>query len=265
MALRNESFRFDAALVREPCARAVQGLRAVDRGAPDLAALRREHDAYVVALAAAGVTVERLPALEAFPDSMFVEDPALVFPEGAILLRPGAASRFGEAAALAPALRARFATVLELPPPGHVDGGDVLTTADGVLIGLSARTDRAGAETLVAALARLGRQSTLVATPPGVLHFKSDCALLDDDTVLVTDRLAASGVFAGKRALTVPAGEEAAANALRVNEVVLVGGNYPRTIEVLERENYRVVRLAITEVSKLDAGLSCMSLRWRQG
>jgi len=265
MPLPNETCRFDAALVREPCGRAAEGLRAVDRGAPDLAALRREHDAYVAALEVAGVTVERLPPLEAFPDSMFVEDPALVFEQGAILLRPGAASRFGEAVELVPALRARFATVVELPPSGHVDGGDVLTTPDGVLIGLSARTDRAGAEALVVALARLGRRGTVVATPPGVLHFKSDCSLLDDETVLATGRLAASGVFKGRRVLTVPAGEESAANALRVNDVVLAGSRYPRTIGLLEREGYRVVKLAITEVSKLDAGLSCMSLRWRRG
>jgi len=260
----NETCQFTAALVREPSARAVGGLRVVDRGAPDLSGLRREHTAYVAALQAAGVTVERLPALDQFPDSMFVEDPALVFPEGAILLRPGAPSRAGEAAALAPALRARFASVLELPPPGHVDGGDVLTLPDRVLIGLSARTDRAGAEALVGCLARLGRRGEVVVTPPGVLHFKSDCSLLDDATVLVTARLATAGVFPGLRMLTVPAGEEGGANALRVNAAVLAGSHYPRTLALLRREGYAVVPLDIAEVGKLDAALSCMSLRWRR-
>src|SRR5438105_2099 len=95
-------FTFDNAIVRAPATSIVAGLRAVDRGSPSHAAVEAEHAAYVAALRAAGVAVEVLPALEAFPDSMFVEDPALVFPEAAILLRPGAPSRFGETEAIAP-------------------------------------------------------------------------------------------------------------------------------------------------------------------
>ncbi len=255
-------FAFNNALVREPAASVVQGLRAEDRGTPTLAGVRAEHDAYVAALQAEGVDVERLPPLEAFPDSIFVEDPALVFPEGAILLRPGAASRFGETAAIAPALRRRFARVLELPPPGFADGGDVLVLPGRVLIGRSARTDAAGAAALVAALAELGRKAEIVHTPPGVLHFKSDCSLLDETTVLSTTRLAASGIFAGLRVLLVPDGEEAAANALRVNGAVLLGTGFPATATLLRGAGYRVVELAVQQVGLLDAGLSCMSLRW---
>jgi dimethylargininase len=258
-------YAFDNALVRAPGASSVHGLRAEDRGAPDLIALRAEHDAYIAALGAAGVAVERLPALEAFPDSMFVEDPALVFHEGAILLRPGAASRAGEAEAIAPALHRRFARVLDLPAPGTADGGDVLVLPDRVLIGLSARTDAAGAAGLVGCLAQLGRRGEVVRTPPGVLHFKSDCALLDEETVLATTRLAASGIFAGLRVLRVPEGEEPAANALRVNDVVFAARAYPRTAEVLARAGYTVVPLDVAQVALLDAGLSCMSLRWRAG
>ena len=143
------------------------------------------------------VAVDVLPALEAFPDSIFVEDPALVFPEGAILLRPGAASRAGEVAHMAPELGRRFPQVLALGE-GHADGGDILTTPHAVMIGKSARTDHVGAAALVGLLARLGRRGLVVDTPPGVLHFKTDCTLLDAETVLATSRLASSGVFAGK-------------------------------------------------------------------
>lgn len=258
-------FEFDNALVREPAATVTAGLRAEDRGAPTLAGIRAEHDAYVAALTAEGVSVTRLPPLADFPDSIFVEDPALVFPEGAILLRPGAPSRAGETAALAPTLRRRFARVLDLAPPGHADGGDVLVLPDRVLIGLSARTDEAGAAALIAALAELGRTGAVVRTPPGVLHFKSDCSLLDDSTVLAAARLAASGLFAGLRVLLVPDGEEAAANALRVNGAVFVGEGFPRTAAMLRDAGYRVVPLPVAQVGLLDAGLSCMSLRWRAG
>src|SRR5687767_11578724 len=140
-------FDFTNAIVRRPGASAVGGLRADSGPAPSLAGLRAEHDTYIVALGEAGLAVEILPPIEAFPDSMFVEDPALVFPEGAILLRPGAPSRAGEADALAPALLRRFGHLAWLAE-GTVDGGDVLVTPDLVFIGLSNRTDEAGARAL---------------------------------------------------------------------------------------------------------------------
>jgi dimethylargininase len=258
-------FAFDRAIVREPARSIVAGLRAVDRGAPGYDMVRAEHAAYATALEEAGVSVDRLPALEAFPDSVFVEDPALVFPEGAILLRPGAPRRFGEAAEIAPALRKHFGRVIELPGPGFADGGDVLVTPRAVLVGLSDRTDRTGAEALLACLGELGRHGRIVTTPPGVLHFKSDCSLLDEQTILATRRLAASGVFDGLDVLHVPDGEEGAANALRVNDRVFVGAAFPGTAALLEERGYHVVRLPTSEIAKVDAGLSCMSLRWRAG
>lgn len=257
-------FRFDSALVRAPARSVVHGLRAGDRGDPSYEGVVREHAAYVAALRAAGVEVTVLPPLEAFPDSLFVEDPALVFAEGAILLRPGAAARTGEAAEIAATLRGIFDTVLELPTPGFADGGDVLLAPDEVMIGLSARTDRAGAEALLSCLERLGRKGRIVETPVGVLHFKTDCSLLDEVSVLSTRRLARSGVFDGFRQVIVPDGEEAAANALRVNDVVMVASGFPETIAMLDRLGYRVVPVEATEIGRIDAGLSCMSLRWRQ-
>jgi dimethylargininase len=255
-------YRFNRALVRVPSRSVVEGLRAVDRGAPDFDGLVREHAAYVRALEDAGVAVERLEALEAYPDSVFVEDAALVFSDAAIVLRPGAPSRRGEADEIAPALEARFARVLRLEA-GSVDGGDVLTTAQGVFIGQSARTTREGAQALVGLLRQIDLEGRAVATPRDVLHFKSDCALLDEETVLATARLAASDVFAGFRVIVVPDGEEAAANAVRINDRVLISEGFAQTAEMLAKGGYNVVPLSTREVAKLDAGLSCLSLRWR--
>jgi len=256
-------YAFTHAIVRHPARSVVRGLRAGDGPDPDFAGVAAEHAAYCAALRAAGVAVIELPALEAFPDSVFVEDAALVFPEGAIALRPGAPSRAGESAQLAPTLRDNFPRVLDLGA-GHVDGGDVLATGAEVLIGLSARTDRAGAAALAVLLERFGRAARFVETPPGVLHFKSDCALLDGETVLATPRLAASGAFAGLCVLETPPGEEAAANALRVNDALFVAAGHERTIEMLARAGYGVVPLAVDHIARIDAGLSCLSLRWRR-
>jgi len=254
-------FNFNRALVRSPSRSVTQGLAAVDRGRPSFEGVAREHAAYVRALEAAGVSVEALPPLEAYPDSVFVEDTALVFPLAAIVLRPGAPTRSGEAAEIAPALAVRFGHVLELDE-GTVDGGDVLATPRGVFIGRSARTSAQGAEALIALLKRIGVTGLAFTTPPGVLHFKSDCSLLDETTILATPRLAASGVFAGFRVIVTPSGEEAAANAVRVNDRVLLSGGYPHTADLLAKSGYKVTVLPTDEIAKIDAGLSCLSLRW---
>ena len=254
-------FHFNRALVRQPAPSVVDGLRDGGGPSPSFAGIQAEHAAYAAALAGAGVTVTTLPPLPAHPDAILVEDPALVFTEGAIRLRPGAASRLGEGVALAPVLAERFPQVLELTE-GHVDGGDVLVTPDTVFIGLSARTDRAGAEALARLLAELGRSATLVETPKGTLHLKSAVTLVDEETVLATQAVAAAGIFVAFRVLVVSADEAHGANVLRVNDVVLAGNRYPRTLEMLDGHGLAVRPLSVSEIVKIDAGLTCMSLRW---
>lgn len=254
-------FDFNRAIVRTPGDSAVNGLREDARAAPDIVRLRAEHAAYVSTLCAAGLEVEVLPPLEAYPDSMFVEDPALVFPEGAILLRPGAPSRTGETAEIRRVLQRHFEQVLELDD-GYADGGDVLVTPDVVFIGMSARTDLKGARNLSVKLRQLGRKSRIVETPASVLHLKTASSLIDERAVLVARVMAGTGAFPGFDVVVIPEGEEAAANALRVNDTVLVGDRFPRTIELLVRRGLNVKALPVAEVGKLDAGLSCMSLRW---
>ena len=254
-------FEFNSAIVRTPGRSVVNGLRANLGPQPDFTALAAEHSAYVAALRAAGVHVTVLAALEEFPDSVFVEDPALVFRETAVLLRPGAPSRLAEAQELFSTLKARFANVLRLSE-GFADGGDILVLRDRVIIGLSARTDETGAAGLQRLLASIGLASEVVRVPQGTLHLKSDCSLVDEETVLATGELANSGLFKGLRVLVVPPGERPATNALRVNGVVLARADSPRTQELLEKHGLTVVPLPVTEITRIDAGLSCMSLRW---
>ena len=254
-------FDYTHAILRRPGASAVKGLRAGGGPDPELPGLLAEHAAYAAALAAAGLSLTMLDPLEQFPDALFVEDPALTFPEAAILLNPGAPSRAGEGALLRPALEARFDSVLELPQ-GHADGGDVLVLPDRILIGLSKRTDRVGAEALASLLAGLGRAAEVVETPPGVLHQKTASSLIDEETVLASAELAATGVFGGLRVLQVPRGEEAGANVLRVNDTLIVGAGFPRLQELLDGYGAAVVPLQNTQIARIDAGFTCMSLRW---
>lgn len=254
-------FDFTRAILRAPGDSVVQGLRAGGGPDPSLAGIRAEHAVYASALEAAGLATTMLEPLEAFPDAIFVEDPALVFPEAAILLNPGAPSRAGEGAFLRPALEAMFPDLLVLPE-GHADGGDVLVLADRVLIGLSARTDRTGAAALAMLLGRLGRKAEVVETPPEVLHLKTACSLVAEDVVLATAPLVASGFFAGLEVIPVPAGEERGANVLRANDCIIAGNRFPRILDLLAGLDAKVVALENAEIEKIDAGFTCMSLRW---
>jgi dimethylargininase len=255
-------FEFDRAIVRGPAATVVHGLRAHGQANPTFDGIVHEHAAYVAALERAGLQVTELPSLPDYPDSIFVEDPALVFTEGAILLRPGTPTRANEAAELRGYLSGTFDVVHELVE-GHVDGGDVLVTPHTVFIGLSDRTDEAGATALVDLLATFGRESVIAETPDSVLHLKTAASLVDEETILATAELAATGLFDRFRLLTAPAGEEGGANVLRVNDILLVGSAFPRTIELLAGHVPEMVPLDVAEVGKIDAGLTCMSLRWK--
>jgi dimethylargininase len=252
---------FNAALVREPAPSVVDGLRAGAHEGPDYCELLREHRAYVAALETAGLIVETLPPLPQHPDSVFVEDAAFVIAEGALVLRPGAPSREAEGAAIAPTLGRYFGRVATLAG-GRVDGGDILILPGEILIGLSERTDRAGAEAFQAWARSLDRKVRIVEPPAGLLHLKTGCSLIDEETVLATPEMAEADLFGGLQVLRTCAGEEGAANVLRINDWLLVSDDYPRTASLLADRGLAVVPLATRQIEKLDAGLSCMSLRW---
>jgi dimethylargininase len=256
-------FDFTDAIVRLPGRSVVNGILKDPGVVPDFDRVVAEHAAYVEALRSAGLNVQILPALEAFPDSVFVEDPALVFSTGAIVLQPGTPTRLRESDEMRPVLQRRFQTVLELAGEEYADGGDVLTVSSGVFIGLSRRTTWQGAEALSKLLARLGLAATIIETPAESLHLKSAVSILDEETLLAGPSHVASGVFRNFKILVPPAEEAPSAHALRVNDAVFVPSHFPRTTDLLAREGYDVKALKVAEIRKLDAGLPCMSLRWR--
>lgn len=269
MPTPGQSFRFNHAILRAPAGSIVDGLRAVDTGTPDVELFRAQHAAYRDALEAAGLATTMLAPLEEFPDSVFVEDAALCFPEGAVVMRPGAPTRLGEAVMIEPALHDAFEDVRPLPSlgdhgHGRIEGGDVLVTDREILVGRSARTNGAGIEALRVTVRDWGYRVRELATPPDVLHFKTDCGLLDGETILTTKRLADGGHLGGYRLIYVAEGEEPAANAVRVNDVVLLPAGYPRTAEILRRDGYQVAELPNSEAAKVDGGMSCLSLRFHR-
>lgn len=258
-------FDFTDAIARTPGRSVVRGILQDASVVADYGRVLAEHAAYVEALRAAGLSVEVLPALEDFPDSVFVEDPALVFPSGAVLLRPGTPTRAGESEHLRHVLQQRFRTLLALPEGVYADGGDVLTVPGGVFIGLSGRTNRQGADALLRLLAQLDLRGTIVEPPRGSLHLKSAVSIVAEETLLASAAMAKAGMFSNFEILVPPAEEDRSAHALRIKDALFVPAHFPRTAELLAKKGYDVRLLEAAEIRKLDAGLSCMSLRWSRG
>ncbi|MES0884002.1 dimethylarginine dimethylaminohydrolase family protein [Roseibium sp. SCP14] len=260
--MTKRSYSFTHAITRRPGNSIVEGLREIDTGAPDLEIFLSHHADYVAALEATGAHVTVLDALEEFPDSVFVEDAALCLPEGAIAMRPGAPSRLAEASAMVPSLQEFYEEVFIIDGSGFIDGGDILTTEREILVGTSARTNSAGIEELRSLVGRWNYSVRELKTPEGVLHFKTDCSLLDEETILSTRRLANTGCFDGYRVIHVADGEEACANAIRFNELVLMPDGFPKTEETLLKAGYNLRKIGNSESAKLDGGMSCLSLRF---
>ena len=256
------SYRFTDAIVRRPARSIVNGLRALDRGRPDVELFLAEHISYVGALERAGLRVAVLPETQALPDSVFVEDTAICLPDVKIILRPGAPTRLAEADSMAEVMTGLGYEFHRIADSGYVDGGDILTCDDEIFVGLSARTDQAGFDALKNLLSNWGYSVKAVRTPENVLHFKSDCSLLDSETILATSRLCTAECFASFRVLTLPEGEEGAANSVRVNDTLLVPDGFPATAEMLDRQGYSLKLLPVSQAALLDGGLSCMSLRF---
>lgn len=251
--------RFSGAIVRRPGPDLAAGITSAGLGSPSFELACRQHDAYVAALRDAGLEVEVLEALPGYPDAYFVEDVAVMLGDVAVISRPGAEARRGEARAIEPALAARI-PIARIDAPGTLDGGDVLIVGGRAFIGISGRTNRAGAEQLGALLARRGYRWSAVPLAAG-LHLKSSVNAVAEDVLLVAEGLPVAP-FAGFRLLEVPTSESYAANSLRINERVLMPRGFPRTREALESIRAEVRELDVSEPRKMDGGLTCMSLRF---
>jgi len=255
---------FTQALLRLPGDNFARGLTQSGEGAPDPALALAQHQDYRQALEAAGIALTVLPADPRHPDGCFVEDTALLTARGAILTRPGAPSRRGEVDAVEAALRPSFDELARIEAPGTVDAGDVCEADGHFLIGLSARTNEAGAAQLAGFLGDLGYRADMldIRGIRALLHLKSGIAFLGEGRLLTTTDFPRHPALSAYERIEVPVAERYAANALRVNDRVLVAAGYPATRTAIESLGFETVVLEVSEFRKLDGGLSCLSLRW---
>jgi dimethylargininase len=255
--------RFAHAITRPPGSTFAGGIT-TSAQRPDLALALAQHAHYCDALRAAGLELTLLPPDDLHPDSTFVEDTAVVSGERAIIARPGAASRLGEAASMRDVLATRFATLDAIEAPGTLDGGDVCEAGASVYIGLSHRTNRSGAEQLAAWFARDGKRCEIVDIRglPGILHLKTGLSYVGDGVFVAMRELAAAIGLPASGTVEPAENERYGANCVRVNDVVLLPSETPQLCDALERHGLRVVPLHVSEYRKMDGGLSCLSIRF---
>jgi len=222
----------------------------------DVTLAEEQHRQYQECLADLGARVEILPAEPDLPDSVFVEDPAIVLDEVAVITRMGAVPRRGEADSLARAL-AGYRELLRIEDPATLEGGDVMRIGKTLYVGYSRRTNIAGIQQLSGLLHPRGYFVVPVEVR-GCLHLKSACCYIGDDTVLANRKWMDPDALCGLKILDVP--EPRGANALRIGDTVLMPEAYPRTCELLDRSGFRVWRIDNSELLKAEAGVTCTSL-----
>jgi len=258
----SETAQFTHALVREVSRSLAQcELTHLQRQTFNLARARRQHAAYVEAIASAEVEVRILPEAPDLPDSSFVEDPVLIFDELAIACRPGALSRRPEVALLMREV-ASLRSVQAITAPGTLEGGDVLRIGRKLFVGLSSRTNREGIDQLTRIVAPFGYEVTAVGVKK-CLHLKSAVTSPADGVVLANPDWVDVSVFADLEVMATPAEEPWAANTLRVNERVLVAASFPRSADLLAARGLDVQQLDMSELQKAEAGLTCECVLYR--
>lgn len=252
------------AIVREPSPNFSDGQTSVDLGKPDYELALRQHHAYCHALESCGLALVRLLPDERHPDSTFVEDPAIVTERGAVIMRPGAASRLGEIDDIERSLREYYANLERITAPGTVDGGDICEAGSHFFIGISRRTNEAGAEQLARTLDSFGYSSSLIDIRGlgNILHLKSGMAWIGENRLVVIEALSGLKEFAPYELVHVNSFEEYAANCVFINNRILVPAGFPGLTRQLEDLNYTTIPLEMSEFQKMDGGLSCLSLRF---
>jgi dimethylargininase len=230
----------------------------IDRRPVDLRKAQDQHHAYEMLLKKLGARVLSLPAEPALPDSMFVEDPAIVLDELAVILPLGAASRRPEAAALAKALSS-FRKLEYVSLPGTLEGGDVLRIGHKLFVGLTRRSNAEGLCQLASILAP--HKYEVIAVPvTGCLHLKSAVTHIGGNTLLANRAWFDTAPFAAYDWIDVDPAEPHAANALAFGGIIIFPASFPRTRALLEAQGFHVTPLDISELQKAESGLTCSSL-----
>jgi dimethylargininase len=249
--------------------------RAVVRGVPDtlnkcvrthslrqrveLQLARKQHDEYCKALQERNLEIVRIPADNSFPDCVFVEDPAVVYADHAIICSMGAKSRTGEIELVEATLRHIFKKVTRINPPATIEGGDVLKVGNDLYVGLTSRTNLEGINQLRMAM-KNHECRVIPVEVKNILHFKSACTYIGDDYIVANPGYFDLGVFSSFKLIPLPKAEAYAANCLAINGIVYISKGYPMTRKLIEKEGFDTGELEVSEFKKCEGSLTCLSI-----
>ena len=230
----------------------------LDRTPIDYATALAQHRGYQAMLRDAGAEVHALEVNRDHPDSVFIEDTAVVLDEVAIMMSMGAESRRGETAAIEGAL-SEYREVEQISLPATIDGGDVVRLGRTLLVGQSSRTNAEGA----AALARIGKRYGYRVIPvpvTGCLHLKSACTALPDGRLLANEAWFDRAAVADIGTVPIPAAEQHAADVALVGDTVCLASEHPRTARLVESLGFTVRTTPLSEFAKAEGAVTCLSL-----
>ena len=256
--------KFNNVIVRRPCKAVCEGITsAPELGQPIYEKAIEQHDKYIEALKKCGVEVTVLEADERYPDSCFVEDPALITRKCAIITNPGAESRNGEKNEIIGAIKKFFPDdkIEYIKNPGTLEGGDVMMVGDTFYVGLSARTNAEGIRQLGEILNKYGLECVQVPLEK-VLHLKTGVNYIENNNMLVSGEFIDKPEFEKYNKIIIPEEEAYAANCIWMNGTVIVPEGYPTVLKAVQDAGYDTLVVDTSEFRKIDGGLSCLSLRF---
>ncbi len=252
---------FTNVIVRTPCKNIIKGITTSNEGEPDYLKAINQHKNYINALKLCGLEITILPEKENLPDSTFVEDVALLTPNCAIITRPGAAPRQTEVKSIRSVIYDFYDDIEIIKSPGTVDAGDIMMVGSHYYIGLSKRTNSAGANQIIKILEKYDLTGSTVPVKD-MIHLKSGVAYLENNNLVVAGEFINEPEFKKFNLIKIDADEVYAANCVWINDYVLIAKGYPKAKKSIEQAGYNTIELGMSEFKKLDGGISCLSLRF---
>lgn len=257
---------FKKAVVRTPSMNMAEGLTGAGLGYPDMNLALEQHNNYIEYFKNSGISVTVLEPVNEYPDSVFVEDTAVMIPfdggTAAFLTCPGAESRRGEVAAMNTALSIEADEIIKMEEGGLMEGGDVLLMGNTFFVGIDTRTNTSGYEQFAKAAEKFAYKVVPVPFENGKPHLKTELSALDPETLIISERFAKRAEFSSFKKLIAPVGEDYSANCLYLGEKLLAPYGFPKTAELLDKNGYKPDFIDMSEFRKMDGGLTCLSLRW---
>lgn len=230
----------------------------IERSPIDVGIAQSQHHQYIQALKELGCAVLELPAETDLPDSVFVEDAAVVLPEVALLTRPGADSRKPETESIASAL-APYRDIVRVQPPATVDGGDALVLGKNIFVGISTRSNTRAIDQMNQLLGKYGYKTHGVELRD-CLHLKSAVTRVDDETLLINRNWVDVENFEGYKLIDIDSSEPFAANCLPINGEIVYPTAFPKTAARLESRGYKIKLVVVDELAKAEGAVTCCSL-----